>query len=141
MPWLQSTWWLKVLGHSCPSLETSFVSGVMPGGFSEASWQHSALYQHPGVTHCLDWGWMACLVLLSLVGAQGMALAFSSSHSWLKPQGSRMAPHLLFGQNSAAQGHPQEAASGTLERKPPQIIFSLGFQICLNSRLLWWLRW
>lgn len=92
VPRIQPPWWLKVLGHSCPSLKTSFVSGVLPGGFPEASWQHSALYQHPGVTHCLDWGRTACPVLLSLVDAQGMALVFSSSHSWLEPQGSHMAP-------------------------------------------------
>ena len=138
VPGLQPPWWLKVLGHSCPSLETSLVSGVMPGGFPEASWQHSALYQHPGVTHCLDWGRTACPVLLSLVDAQGMALVFSSSHSWLEPRGSHMAPHLLFGQNSPAQGHPQQAASGTLEGKSSQIIFSLGFQICLTLDYAFW---
>ena len=46
--------------------------------------------------------------------------------------------HLLFGQNSPAQGHPQQAASGTLEGKSSQIIFSLGFQICLTLDYAFW---
>lgn len=59
--------------------------------------------------------------------------AFSSLHSWLKPWGSAPAPHLPVWSNSPAQVIP-EAASGQQERKPPQIIFSLGFQVCLNKR-------
>lgn len=82
------------------------MSGVILGGFPEVSWQHSALYQQPGVTHRLDWGRTARPVLASLVDTQGMALASSSSRSWLEPRGSYTATHLLFGQNSPAQGHP-----------------------------------
>ena len=114
------------------------MSGVILGGFAEVSWQHSALYQHPGVTHRLDWGRTACPVLVSLVDAQGMALASSSSRCWLEPRGSCAAPHLLFAQNSPAQGHPLQAASGTLEGKSSQIIFSLGFQFCLTLDYAFW---